>query len=473
MRKKLIAGGVAVFIFFVFTHTAYCVDISLVKTSLLDKEKELLQVRENYPVNEPSTSEQNPLNSSNDTTVLKQEMQKLENAAHEYESSFRAILAQLKSAQLKNLEYEEEIKRLKQKMEAVEAGYSVLKRKEQDDSKVSKSKLADYDNLIARLEKRAQSLQVAYDLLNQERLSCVQKIEEFKKRLIQEGASLECVEKELNSSQERGKEYEAQRDSLIEEMRALQVKLEVLTQENETNREQLRQMEEMKFQNKEYEKTIHTLEKRVQALQVGYDILQKEKGEHLTEISEFQKKLSQRKESLQDSLAELRETKLQSEEYQELVSRLEKRIKSLQVGFDILHKDKASRASQIGEFEEEIQQYETLLEKAQTPSGVNKKGILYKVLGYLYLRENNYPKAIEYYQKVLEITPGDKDTNYNLGYLFVKAGQYTQAIKYYKNSLSQDASDKDVYHNLSVIYTRYLNNKKEGKRYYNKYLQYK
>jgi Flp pilus assembly protein TadD len=52
-------------------------------------------------------------------------------------------------------------------------------------------------------------------------------------------------------------------------------------------------------------------------------------------------------------------------------------------------------------------------------------------LGFIYLRDNNYPQAIDIYQKVAELEPQQPNAFFNLGYIYAVTEEYTRAKEMY------------------------------------------
>jgi serine/threonine protein kinase/Flp pilus assembly protein TadD len=52
-------------------------------------------------------------------------------------------------------------------------------------------------------------------------------------------------------------------------------------------------------------------------------------------------------------------------------------------------------------------------------------------LGFIYLRDNNYPQAIDTYQKVAELEPQQPNAFFNLGYIYAVTEDYTRAKEMY------------------------------------------
>ena len=102
----------------------------------------------------------------------------------------------------------------------------------------------------------------------------------------------------------------------------------------------------------------------------------------------------------------------------------------------------------------------------QNPKDVNAR----RVLGRIYTRmmgdtqqgridENMLKKAIDQYQKVAELDPGDTDNWLMLGRLQTLAGSSVEAEKAYKKVLDQDADNEDAMTGLAKVYADVGNTK--------------
>jgi len=102
----------------------------------------------------------------------------------------------------------------------------------------------------------------------------------------------------------------------------------------------------------------------------------------------------------------------------------------------------------------------------QNPKDVNAR----RVLGRIYTRmmgdtqqgridENMLKKAIDQYQKVAELDPGDTDNWLMLGRLQTLAGSSVEAEKAYKKVLDQDAENEDAMTGLAKVYADVGNTK--------------
>jgi len=93
---------------------------------------------------------------------------------------------------------------------------------------------------------------------------------------------------------------------------------------------------------------------------------------------------------------------------------------------------------------------------------------IYQALGYVYLLDGDFKKAIAFYKKALKINLSAKDVHYNLGYLYTQIGKYKLAVNSYRKALKGDKSDEDIYYNLALIYGKYLHNEEKSTEYYEK-----
>ena len=73
-------------------------------------------------------------------------------------------------------------------------------------------------------------------------------------------------------------------------------------------------------------------------------------------------------------------------------------------------------------------------------------------LGYIYVHHNDYPHAIETYQKVAQLDPGRADTFFNLGYIYAVTEDYSKAKEMYSRviELSPEYLDEALF-NLAMV----------------------
>ena len=85
--------------------------------------------------------------------------------------------------------------------------------------------------------------------------------------------------------------------------------------------------------------------------------------------------------------------------------------------------------------------------------------------------KENYLKAIENYEKILQKNPNDGDAYYNLGWTYEKLEKFEKAIDNYNKALELNSNDPAaIYYNLGLIYGK-LGNYNKAIENYNKALE--
>ena len=73
-------------------------------------------------------------------------------------------------------------------------------------------------------------------------------------------------------------------------------------------------------------------------------------------------------------------------------------------------------------------------------------------LGFIYLRDNNYPQAIDTYQKVAELEPQLPNAFFNLGYIYAVTENYTRAKEMYARVVQMEPAFLDeALFNLAMV----------------------
>jgi tetratricopeptide (TPR) repeat protein len=74
------------------------------------------------------------------------------------------------------------------------------------------------------------------------------------------------------------------------------------------------------------------------------------------------------------------------------------------------------------------------------------------MLGKRYIRIKNYPKAVDAYQRVIDLDPTSSDAFFNLGYIYATTGKLEEAEKAFEKVVSLKPSyiGKSLF-NLAVI----------------------
>ncbi len=114
---------------------------------------------------------------------------------------------------------------------------------------------------------------------------------------------------------------------------------------------------------------------------------------------------------------------------------------------------KALEEQASGLIENDSDQARELLLKALEFKPGNISGL--SRLGYIYLDQKNYPKAIETYQKVAKLAPRMPDAFFNLGYVYTITEKYQQAKNMYSRvvELAPSFTDEALF-NLAVIHQK-------------------
>jgi len=81
------------------------------------------------------------------------------------------------------------------------------------------------------------------------------------------------------------------------------------------------------------------------------------------------------------------------------------------------------------------------------------RGEGYYLLGLAYQEQENIPKAVETYEKLLAISPDFKEAHYNLGYInLVYINDFETAIRYFTKAITLDPKYTDAYFNRGYSY---------------------
>jgi len=79
-------------------------------------------------------------------------------------------------------------------------------------------------------------------------------------------------------------------------------------------------------------------------------------------------------------------------------------------------------------------------------------GIWHTNLGAAYSRQDEYQKAIQYYQKAIQINPALAKPHYNLGLSYHDLEEYEKAIQYFNKTIQLRPRFPKVYNNLGTTY---------------------
>ena len=91
--------------------------------------------------------------------------------------------------------------------------------------------------------------------------------------------------------------------------------------------------------------------------------------------------------------------------------------------------------------------------------------------GNTYYYKGNYDKAIEYYEKAIELK-SDDEVYYNMGYVYCNKGNYDKAIECYEKAIELKPDKNEAYNNMGNTYY-YKGNYDKAIEYYEKAIELK
>lgn len=109
--------------------------------------------------------------------------------------------------------------------------------------------------------------------------------------------------------------------------------------------------------------------------------------------------------------------------------------------------EEAKKLMENGEFENSIKVYEEILETKDDADTWNN-------LGTLYVNNDNSTKAIECFNKALELNPNHYVALNNLGVTYVQEGEFKEAIPNFQKALSIKPENAPIWENLAECYER-------------------
>jgi len=80
-----------------------------------------------------------------------------------------------------------------------------------------------------------------------------------------------------------------------------------------------------------------------------------------------------------------------------------------------------------------------------------EKILLQKPTEFAYAGKSDYDKAIEYYEKIIELYPNDAEAYYNMGFAYSNKSDYDKAIECYKKAIILNPDYAEAYNNLSIV----------------------
>jgi tetratricopeptide (TPR) repeat protein len=92
-------------------------------------------------------------------------------------------------------------------------------------------------------------------------------------------------------------------------------------------------------------------------------------------------------------------------------------------------------------------------------------GKISNAIGFCYYKMKNYPEAIKYYKKAIELTPDYPLSYNNLGVIYLQTEKYEQAEECFRKAIALDPVYIKAVCNLGATYFK-MNNYPEAKRWY-------
>ncbi|HUV36119.1 MAG TPA: tetratricopeptide repeat protein [Patescibacteria group bacterium] len=181
-------------------------------------------------------------------------------------------------------------------------------------------------------------------------------------------------------------------------------------------------------------------------------------GQHIegfrTEISSWKEGLDRSLEALSNGLDENgRFIKDLSRNHTEIVEIVENQKKSFEAEEKKRQQDEAKRLNNAGVVAYHNGQYERALELFQKAIQLNPEFTEgYNNLGLTYTEMAQEEKATEAFKKAIELNPNLSATYNNLGYAFYRLGSYTEAIEMYQEAIGRSNDNSAAYTNLGNAY---------------------
>jgi tetratricopeptide (TPR) repeat protein len=107
-----------------------------------------------------------------------------------------------------------------------------------------------------------------------------------------------------------------------------------------------------------------------------------------------------------------------------------------------------------GDYDKAIENYNKLVELAKPDSTMGKtigaKGLA--AIGLCYLKQGKLPEAQDYFKKSIEMAPQDETLPYNVAEIYFSNQQVDDAIRYYEMAIQIKADWPDPYYRLAMVF---------------------
>lgn len=119
---------------------------------------------------------------------------------------------------------------------------------------------------------------------------------------------------------------------------------------------------------------------------------------------------------------------------------------------------------ELQQYDEAIRELEGELEiiKAEKPDlkGNSDVAKIYSTIGDIHMRRDNFPEAMKFFKKAIEIDPNDHAVAYNVAEIMFVAGKTEEAIKYYEMAIKIKPDWPKSYKQLGYAYLNMGDTKK-------------
>ena len=229
------------------------------------------------------------------------------------------------------------------------------------------------------------------------------------------------------------------------------------------------------------EKQIKDKEKRIEDKDVQIKLLEelreyeknsnlykeKELSEKIAKVREEKNKICREKDELKKQLEQVkyyREKKIETQSpiYRKACNLLRKG--DVEKALNVLSAEKLEKYSdidlwlfkaelllRIGNCDKAIECYQKAIELK------HDYAVAYNNMGITHGEKGNYDKAIECCQKAIELKPDDAEAYHNMGITHHKKGNYDKAIECYPKAIELKPDDANAYNNMGIAY-QYLGN---------------
>lgn len=127
---------------------------------------------------------------------------------------------------------------------------------------------------------------------------------------------------------------------------------------------------------------------------------------------------------------------------------LDSLIKGKRIEIEELMKEQKDKTDSFTtELQNKINEYQNLID-VMKPEKTSTDWFIKGVEAY---QSKDYKKAVEYYEKAIELDPNNSRIHNNLGNVLDDLGRHEEAIKKYKRAIELDSNNDKAYYNLGIV----------------------